>query len=66
MWQLRDRIHRVIVQAFTRDPGRVVESLAEHVRIADAVIEGRADDAAAAVVEHLEIGKQRIFLPARR
>jgi GntR family transcriptional regulator, rspAB operon transcriptional repressor len=65
MLQLRDKIHRAIVSIATRDQGRIVDSYQEHLRIADAVIAGEADQAAALLVAHLEAGRLCILSPRR-
>ncbi len=61
MRQLRDKIHRVILQIAKRDLCRSVDSCQEHERIADAIIGGQAERAAAEMIAHLQAGKQSIL-----
>jgi DNA-binding GntR family transcriptional regulator len=60
---LRDKLHRVILRVMSRAEGRLATAVAEHTAIAEAVIRGKADLAAAGVRRHLEFGKQ--FLMSR-
>lgn len=60
---LRDKLHRVILRVMSRAEGRLGSAAAEHAAIAEAVIRGRGEDAAARIRRHLEFGKQ--FLLAR-
>lgn len=57
MERLRDRIHRIVTRVNSRDPSRMHEGFAEHVRIADAVIAGDGELAARMVEEHLKSGR---------
>ena len=43
------------------DPQRVEVSVAEHLRMCDALLAGDADEAAAAIAEHLAQSLQTIF-----
>lgn len=63
MDQLRDRMRRVINQVFRLAPDRVGTSYDEHVAIANAVIDGRGDEAAELIMRHLELGKRLILSP---
>lgn len=66
MSQLRDRIHRVISRVFDQDVDRMAASCREHQAIAKAVLNGDADQAARAIEEHLNYGKQFLLSPRRR
>lgn len=66
MLQLREKIHRVITRVFGRDVGRLEKCLAEHRAIAEAVLNGNPDQAAQALEEHLQYGKQQLLSPRRR
>ena len=63
MGQLRDRMRRVITKVFLLNPGRIDSSYAEHVAIADAVIDGNGRRAADRIVRHLDVGKRLILMP---
>lgn len=63
--QLRDKIHQVIQRVTHLDRNRIAEALAEHAALADAIISGDAEAAQRLIVEHLEIGKQRLLNPRR-
>ena len=60
---LRDKLHRVILRVMSRAEGRLATAVAEHAAVAEAVIRGKPDVAAARVKRHLEFGKQ--FLMSR-
>ncbi len=66
MSQLREKIHRVITRVFGRDVARLAKCLAEHRAIAEAVLSGNSDQAAQALEEHLQYGKQQLLSPRRR
>ncbi|MEQ9410145.1 MAG: GntR family transcriptional regulator [Fuerstiella sp.] len=66
MAQQRERVHRVIKRVFEQDADRLTGSCHEHTAIADAVIDGDADRAAAAISEHLHYGRQLLLSPRRR
>jgi DNA-binding GntR family transcriptional regulator len=63
--QLRDKIHQVIQRVTNLDRNRIAEALAEHAAIAEAMIDGNTTSASRLLIEHLEIGKQRILNPRR-
>jgi DNA-binding GntR family transcriptional regulator len=63
--QLRDKVHRVISQVFTINPGRMSDSYADHCAIAQAVIDGDGALAARRLEEHLELGKRCLLSPHR-
>ena len=60
---LRDKIHRVIVRVLTRNPERLGQGHAEHVRIAEAVIRGDPQEAERMIRKHLESGKAILLSP---
>jgi DNA-binding GntR family transcriptional regulator len=66
MTQLRDKTHRLIFQAFTINPARLVCSYTEHRGIAEAVFKGHAALAARRVEEHLQYGKESLLAPRQR
>lgn len=59
MEQSRERIHQVIFRAVELDPQRMRDSLEEHTRIVEAIIQGDATRSSELMTEHLERGKQR-------
>lgn len=61
--QLQDRVRRVLLRISRQVPERLTRSVPEHREIAEAVIAGDSERAAAAVLEHLRRGEQAI-LPA--
>jgi DNA-binding GntR family transcriptional regulator len=63
MERLRGKLHRVILGIQHKSPERVVDGYREHESIAEAVNQGRGDQAAQRVVQHLEWGKK--FLISR-
>ena len=65
MRRLRDRIHRIIARVNARNPDRLQESCAEHIRIAEAVFAGDVETATARIEEHLNYGKQFLLGPRR-
>jgi DNA-binding GntR family transcriptional regulator len=56
-------MHRVISQVFTLSAGRMATSYAEHLGIAEAVLQGDGELAARRIAEHLEYGKQCLLSP---
>ncbi len=63
MWQLRDKLHRVILRVMRQATGRPRTAFQEHAAIAEAVMRGKGEEAAARIEKHLEFGKQ--FLVSR-
>ncbi|HVK15120.1 MAG TPA: GntR family transcriptional regulator [Gemmataceae bacterium] len=61
--QLGEKMQRVVTQVFRLSPGRIEASYEEHVAIANAVIDGRGDEAAGLIARHLELGKRLILSP---
>lgn len=64
MERLRSKLHRVILGIQNKNPGRISDGWREHEAIADAIFQGRGEQAAQRVVLHLEWGKK--FLVASR
>jgi DNA-binding GntR family transcriptional regulator len=65
MRQLREKMQRVILKVFQLNPTRLDSSYAEHLAIAEAVLAGKGDKAAALIEGHLERGKRLILSPRR-
>ncbi len=65
MGQLRERIQRVITKVYRINAGRMASSYAEHLAIAEAVINGDPGLAERLIEEHLEYGKQCLLSPRR-
>jgi len=64
MERLRSKLHRIILGIQNKNPGRIADGAREHEGIAEAIFQGRGDQAAQRVVQHLEWGKK--FLVASR
>jgi DNA-binding GntR family transcriptional regulator len=64
MERLRGKLHRIILGIQNKNPERISEGWREHESIAEAVIQGRGEQAAQRVIQHLEWGKK--FLLARQ
>ncbi len=58
MADLRDRVHRVITRAFRLSPERFKASYREHIEIAEAIFDGRGEEAASLIWHHLERGRR--------
>jgi DNA-binding GntR family transcriptional regulator len=65
MGQLREKIHRVILQVFKTNFGRMVSSYEEHRGIAEAIIQGDPASASRRIEEHLRFGKEALLSPRR-
>jgi len=63
MERLRGKLHRIILGIQTKSPERIVDGWREHESIADAVLQGRCEQAAQRVVQHLEWGKKFLVSP---
>jgi DNA-binding GntR family transcriptional regulator len=63
MWQLRDKLHRVILRVMRQVEGRSRTAVQEHAAIAGAILAGKGELAASLVEKHLEFGKT--FLVSR-
>ena len=66
MWQLRDKMHRVIQRVHSRHPERLGTNYPEHRQIADAILAGDAEAAAIAMESHLMNGRQFLMTPRQR
>ena len=63
MERLRGKLHRIILGIQNRSPERLMDGWREHESIAEAVNQGRAEQAAQRVVQHLEWGKKFLVSP---
>lgn len=63
MERLRGKLHRIILGIQNKNPGRIAEGYREHQAIADAIFEGRGEQAAKVIVHHLEWGKKFLVAP---
>ncbi len=66
MWQLRDKMYRVIQRVHTRHPERLASNYPEHRAIADAILAGDPEKAAEAMEAHLMNGRQILMNPRTR
>lgn len=64
MERLRSKLHRIILGIQTRNPERVITGWREHEAIAEAIFQGKPEQAAQRVTAHLETGK-RFFASAK-
>ncbi len=63
MWHLRDKLYLVILNVMRQNPTRIETSTEEHSKVVDKLVDGDGERAAAAMLKHLEYGKQ--FLISR-
>jgi GntR family transcriptional regulator, rspAB operon transcriptional repressor len=63
MWHLKDKLYLVILNVMRQNPTRMETSTEEHSKVVDELIDGDGERAAAAMLKHLEYGKQ--FLLSR-
>jgi GntR family transcriptional regulator, rspAB operon transcriptional repressor len=63
MWQLQDKIHRMVLGVHVKHPDRIVTNYPEHRAIAEAVINGVGDKAETGMREHLEHGMRFLTSP---
>jgi DNA-binding GntR family transcriptional regulator len=63
MERLRGKLHRIILGIQTKSPERIQDGWREHEGIAAAVLEGRGEQAAQRVIQHLEWGKKFLVSP---
>jgi DNA-binding GntR family transcriptional regulator len=63
MERLRGKLHRIILGIQNKNPERIAEGLKEHEAIADAVFQGKGEQAAKLIVMHLEWGKKFLVAP---
>lgn len=58
MERLRGKLHRIILDIQHKTPERIMDGWREHESIAEAVNQGRGDQAATRVIQHLEWSKK--------
>ena len=58
MERLRGKLHRIIMGIQRKNPDRMVDGYREHEAIAESVNQGRGDQAAQRVIQHLEWSKK--------
>jgi GntR family transcriptional regulator, rspAB operon transcriptional repressor len=63
MERLRGKLHRIILGIQHKSPERMIDGWREHESIAEAVNQGRGEQAAQRVVQHLEWGKKFLVSP---
>ena len=63
MERLRGKLHRIILGIQRKSPERMVEGWQEHEAIAESVNQGRGEQAAQRIVQHLEWGKKFLVAP---
>jgi len=63
MERLRGKLHRIILGIQQKSPERMVDGWREHEAIAESVIQGRGEQAAQRVVQHLECGNKFLVAP---
>jgi DNA-binding GntR family transcriptional regulator len=64
MERLRSKLHRIILGIQKKNPERIADGCKEHEAIAEAIFQGKGEQAAQRIVQHLEWGKK--FLVASR
>jgi len=64
MERLRGKLHRIILGIQNKNPGRIADGCKEHEAIAESIFQGKGEQAAQRIVQHLEWGKK--FLVASR
>jgi DNA-binding GntR family transcriptional regulator len=63
MERLRGKLHRIILGIQRKSPERMVDGWREHEAIAESVNQGRGEQAAQRIVQHLEWGKKFLVAP---
>jgi DNA-binding GntR family transcriptional regulator len=63
MERLRGKLHLIILGIQGRSPERMVDGWREHEAIAESVKQGRGDQAAQRIVQHIEWGKKFLVSP---
>jgi GntR family transcriptional regulator, rspAB operon transcriptional repressor len=63
MERLRGKLHRIILEIQHKTPERIMDGWREHESIAEAVNQGRGDQAAQRVIQHLEWSKKFFLSP---
>jgi DNA-binding GntR family transcriptional regulator len=62
MDQLQDRLYQIALKVLRKNRTRIHESYEDHVRIFESIIQGKSQEAAAAMERHLEYGKRILIL----
>lgn len=65
MRELKDKIYRVVRRVYSRHGNRPQSSFEEHEKISKLIVQGKVKEAANAMIEHLENGRQFLLLPKR-
>ena len=63
MERLRGKLHRIIMEIQHKSPERAMDGWREHESIAEAVNQGRGEQAAQRIIQHLEWGKKFLVSP---
>jgi len=63
MERLRGKLHRIIMGIQRKSPERMMDGWREHEAIAESVNQGRGEQAAQRVIQHLEWGKKFLVAP---
>ena len=63
MERLRGKLHRIILGIQRKSPERIVDGWREHEAIAESVLQGRGEQAAQRIIQHLEWGKKFLVSP---
>ncbi|MFC4778680.1 GntR family transcriptional regulator [Paenibacillus sp. GCM10023252] len=62
MDQLQDKLYLTALKVLRKDNSRIQQSYADHVAIAQHLMQGNAEEASRLMVDHLEYGKQILIL----
>jgi DNA-binding GntR family transcriptional regulator len=65
MDRLRGKLHHIIMGIQRKSPERMIDGWREHEAIAESVNQGRGEQAAQRVVQHLEWGKKFLISPTK-
>lgn len=65
VWNLRDKLYRVILRVMIQNPGRVRSSYEEHVKIVAALSDGDDERSVSEMTDHLDFGKQLLISRGR-
>src|SRR6185436_17684549 len=63
MERLRGKLHRIILGIQRKSTERIVDGWREHEAIAESVLQGRGEQAAQRIIQHLEWGKKFLVSP---
>ncbi len=63
MERMRAKLHRIILGIQNKNPHRILDGNREHEEIAEAIFQGKGEEAARLVVQHLEWGKKYLVAP---